>query len=72
MGFWEKSAQIVKLLFERGKLSVRQVANETGFSKSSVHRLEQARQQRQRHPESALWETMRANAVWGWKRSASF
>ena len=40
MGFWEKSAQIVNLLFERGKLSVRQVANETGFSKSSVYRLE--------------------------------
>lgn len=57
MEFWEKSSQIVKLLFERGKLSVRQVANETGFSKSSVHRLEQARQRRHRHPESALWET---------------
>ncbi len=57
MGFWDKSRQIFKLLFDHGKQSVRQLANQTGFSKSSVHRLEQAMVRRNGHPESWLWET---------------
>ena len=57
MGFWHKSSRIFKLLFDQGKQSVRQLAKQTGFSKRSVHRLEQARERRNRHPESWWWET---------------
>ncbi len=57
MGFWAKSRQICNSLREHGKQSIRQLAEQTGFSKSSVHRLEQARDRRNRHPESWFWET---------------
>jgi hypothetical protein len=36
---------------------VRRIAQQTGFSKSSVHRLKQAMERRDVHPESWLWET---------------
>jgi hypothetical protein len=42
MGFWAKSLRIFNLLCDNGKQSVRDIARKTGFSKSSVHRLEQA------------------------------
>jgi hypothetical protein len=39
------------------KQSIRQVAQQTGLSKSSVHRLKQAMERRDTHPESWWWET---------------
>lgn len=57
MGFWTKSRRIFNLLCDNGKQSVRDIARKTGFSKSSVHRLEQAREGRDCHPESGFWET---------------
>jgi hypothetical protein len=57
MGFWDKSLQICKCLCAHGKQSVRRLAQKTGLSKSSVHRLQQAMARRGGHPESWLWET---------------
>ncbi len=57
MGFWTKGLQIVNSLRENGTQSIRQLAEHTGLSKSSVHRLQQARERRNCHPESWLWET---------------
>jgi len=42
MGFWDKSLQIFKCLCDHGKQGVRRMAQQTGLSKSSVHRLTQA------------------------------
>ena len=53
----DKSLRIFKCLCENGKQSVRRIAVQTGFSKSSVHRLKQAMERRDAHPESWLWET---------------
>lgn len=57
MGFWDKSLRIVNGLRDTAAQSVRRLAHKTGFSKSSVHRLQQAMERRDRHPESWLWET---------------
>jgi len=57
MGFWDKSLRIFKCLCDNTKQSVRHLAQQTGFSKSSVHRLQQAMERRNDHPESWLWET---------------
>jgi hypothetical protein len=57
MTFWAKSLRVFNCLCEHGRQSVRQIAHKTGFSKSSVHRLQQAIARRGRHPESWLWET---------------
>jgi DNA-binding MarR family transcriptional regulator len=57
MGFWEKSRRIFKGLCEHGSQSVRRLAHQTGFSKSSVHRLTQAMERRNCSPVSWLWET---------------
>jgi hypothetical protein len=57
MGVWAKSRQIFNCLCDNGKQSVRRIAQQTGFSKSSVHRLQQARARRDTHPESWWWET---------------
>src|SRR5262249_485285 len=57
MGFWDKSLRIFKYLCDNGTQSVRRVAHKTGFSTSSVHRLTQAMERRDHHPESWLWET---------------
>jgi len=57
MGFWDKSLRIFKCLRAYGKQSVRHIAHQTGVSKSSVHRLQQAMERRDRHPESWWWET---------------
>jgi hypothetical protein len=57
MGFWDKSLRIVNGLCDTAAQSVRRLAQKTGFSKSSVHRLQQAMKRRDRHPESWLWET---------------
>jgi Family of unknown function (DUF6399)/IclR helix-turn-helix domain len=57
MGFWDKSLQIFKCLCDNGRQSVRRLAQETGLSKSSVHRLKHAMEHRDVHPESWVWET---------------
>src|SRR4029450_850641 len=57
MGFWAKSVRIFKCLCEHGKQSVRRLAQQTGLSKSSVHRLQQAMGRRGGHRGSWLWET---------------
>ena len=57
MGFWDRSLHIFKSLCDYGQQSVRQLAQQTGLSKSSVHRLRQAMERRDVHPESWLWET---------------
>jgi uncharacterized protein DUF6399/IclR-like helix-turn-helix domain-containing protein len=57
MGFWDKSLRIFKCLCDNGRQGVRRIAQQTGLSKSSVHRLKQAMERRGGHPESWLWET---------------
>lgn len=57
MGFWAKSIAICKCLCENGKQSIRKVADQTGFSKSSVQRHKQAMERRNLYPESWFWET---------------
>jgi hypothetical protein len=57
MRFWDKSLRIFKSLCDNGKQGVRRIAQQTGLSKSSVHRLKQAMVRRNRHPESWFWET---------------
>jgi hypothetical protein len=57
MTFWAKSLRVFNCLWEHGTQSVRRIAHQTGFSKSSVHRLQQAIARRGRYPESWLWET---------------
>src|SRR6266436_3906088 len=57
MRFWTKSLLIFKSLCDNATQSIRQLARQTGISKSSVHRLKQAMARRDRHPESWLWET---------------
>ena len=57
MRFWAKSLRIFKCLCDNGRQGVRRIAQQTGLSKSSVHRLKQAMERRSVHPESWLWET---------------
>jgi Family of unknown function (DUF6399)/IclR helix-turn-helix domain len=57
MQFWEKSLRIFKCLCDHGRQGVRRMAQQTGLSKSSVHRLTQAIERRSAYPESWLWET---------------
>src|SRR2546423_14086902 len=57
MGFWAKSRRIFKSFCDNGTQGVRRIAQQTGLSKSSVHRLQQAMERRDVHPESWLWET---------------
>src|SRR6266850_3131192 len=57
MEFWDKSLRIFKCLCDHGKQSMRQLAQQTGLAKSSVHRLTQAMERRNSHPESWFWET---------------
>jgi DNA-binding IclR family transcriptional regulator len=57
MGFWDKSLRIFKSLCDNGTQGVRRIAQQTGLAKSSVHRLKQAIERRDRSPESWLGET---------------
>ena len=57
MGFWTKSVLIFKSLCEHANQSIRQLARQTGMSKSSVPRLTQAIARRDRSPESWVWDT---------------
>src|SRR5919202_636797 len=62
MGLWAKSVAIINSIREYGKQSIRNLADCTGFSKSSVHRHLQAMDRRDRYPESSLWETPEGRA----------
>jgi len=57
MGFWTKSRLLCNFFRDNAKASIREVARQTGLSKSSVHRLGHAMVRRNGHPESWLWET---------------
>ena len=57
MGFWAKSLLIFNAFCDNATQSIRQVAHRTGLSKSSVHRLKQAMEPRDTHPESWWWDT---------------
>jgi len=57
MGFWTKSRLIFNAFRDNAMASIRQVACQTGLSKSSVHRLGRAMDRRNGHPESWFWET---------------
>jgi hypothetical protein len=57
MGFWDKSLLVFKYLCDHGRQSVRRIAQQTGLSKSSVHRLQHAMERRNSHAESWFWET---------------
>ena len=57
MGLWTKSIFIFNSIRDHGKQSLRRLAEQTGLSKSSVHRHLQAIDRRDRSPESSLWET---------------
>ena len=57
MGYWTKSRLIFNSFREHAQASIRQVARQTGLSKSSVHRLGQAMARRNQHPESWFWES---------------
>ena len=57
MGLWDKSLRIFKCLCENTTQSVRQLAQQTGLAKSSVHRLQRAMERRNNQPESWVWET---------------
>jgi hypothetical protein len=63
MGLWAKSIAIFNAIREHGKQSIRSLADRTGLSKSSGHRHLQAMDQRDRYPESSLWET-EAGRAW--------
>ncbi len=58
-----KSLRIFNSFCDNAQQSIRQVAHQTGLSKSSVHRLKQAMERRDTHPESRWWET---DAGHGW------
>jgi len=53
----ETGRQIAAAVFEYGEQTCRSLAEQFDCSKSSVHRHEQARKKRDRHPESWFWET---------------
>jgi hypothetical protein len=63
MGLWAKSVVIFNAIREHGKQRIRRLAERTGLSKSSVHRHLQARDRRDRYPESWFWET-EAGRTW--------
>jgi hypothetical protein len=64
VGFWAKSLRIFKYLCDNGGQGVRRIAQQTGFSKSSVHRLTQAMERRDVHPESWWWATAAGRRCW--------
>ena len=63
MGLWATSLLIFNSIRDHGKQSIRRLAEQTGLSKSSVHRHLQAINRRDRYPESWCWETA-AGRTW--------
>jgi hypothetical protein len=57
MGYWTKSRLIFNSFRDHATASIRQVARQTGLSKSSVQRLGQAMERRNQPPESWFWES---------------
>src|SRR5687767_4917087 len=57
MEFWAKTLLVFNCFYRDAKQSIRHVAEQTGLSKSSVHRLKQAIIRRGQYPESWFWET---------------
>jgi Family of unknown function (DUF6399)/IclR helix-turn-helix domain len=64
MGFWAKSLRIFNCLCANATQSIRHLAQQTGLSKSSVHRLQHAMERRNSHPASWLWETEEGRQWW--------
>ena len=60
----DKSLRIFQWLGDNAPRSIRHLAQQTGFSKSRVHRLQPALERRNRHPESWFWETADGRAWW--------
>jgi hypothetical protein len=60
MNIAQRCHQVFRALFSPKSLppSIRDVAQETGIPKSSVHRHKQTIEKRQQYPESHLWETV--------------
>jgi hypothetical protein len=63
------SRTIVDYLTNKGKASIRKIASLNNLSKSAVHRHLQTIKNRQKHPESSLWETKEGEA---WLRRLVF
>jgi hypothetical protein len=63
MGLWAKGLRIFNAFCDNAQQSIRHVAHQTGFSKSSGPRLTQAMERRDGSPESWLWETAEGH---GW------
>ncbi len=57
MGFWQRSRLLFTSFRDNANASIRQVARHTGLSQSRVHRLGQAMERRNGHPESWFWDT---------------
>jgi uncharacterized cupin superfamily protein len=57
MRFWDRSLRIGTYLCDYGTPSVRPLAQQTGISQSSVHRLRRAMERRDGSPEAGLWDT---------------
>lgn len=51
------SKDIIREIEKYGKKSIRKLAHIINLSKSSIHRHLQAKERRDQHPESSLWET---------------
>ena len=66
MGLWAKSRLIFNFFRNHTKTSIRHIAVETGLSKRRVHRLRQALERRDVHPESWVWEPMSLGSLPGW------
>jgi DNA-binding IclR family transcriptional regulator len=63
MGCWDRSLRIFKCLCDHGQQRMRQLAQQAGLAKSSVHRLRQAMERRGGSPEAGRWET-EAGRAW--------
>src|SRR5215470_9918949 len=57
MSYCDKTEPCFKSLCAKGAKGVSRLAERTGLSKSSVHRLKQAMERRNSYPESWFWET---------------
>jgi hypothetical protein len=57
MGLWDKSLRIFQCLCANAPQSVRQLAQQTGLSKSRMPRLQRAMERRNGYPESWFWAT---------------
>lgn len=51
----ERAQKVFQAVTRQGHQTIRAIAKATGFSKSSVHRHQQAIARRHQHPESGLW-----------------